>query len=172
VAVTATPAFVGIANSPIDWTINGITGSGVIAESTTYYSNPLGDTLSPADISAAEAADTVVDGECYFTITNTSTIPTNVIIDIEDFTGGSDPMTNSDAGTNGVGIFGAYSWYSGMTYPNKVIASKNATGSAILYSSLTATTDLLWGMEVLTQSDAWAGGTSSTSTITITATAS
>ena len=71
----------------------------------------------------------------------------------------------------GAGIFGAFSWYDGMTYSGKVAAKTNATGSANLYSTLCATTDLKWGMEILTQSDVWAGGTSSTADITITVTA-
>ncbi len=78
-------------------------------------------------------------------------------------------MTNSDAGTNGATNFGAYSWHSGMTYSGKVVAK--TTGSANLKSSLAATTNLKWGMEILTQTGAWTGGTSSTATITITMTA-
>ena len=161
VTVTATPSFVGISNLPNTWTLNGITGNSVIEPNTTYYSNPLGDTATPTA--------TVATGECRFTITNTSSVATYVVINIGDFTGGLDPMTNSDAGTNGVGVFGAYSWYDGMTYSSKVVAQ--TTGSDNLTDNLAANTDLNWGMEVLTQSDAWAGGTSSTATITITVTA-
>jgi len=165
VEVTATPSFVGMSNLPITWTLNNATGSGtgVIEPATTYYANPLGDTTAPAGVDVAT-------GECNFTITNNSSVDTNVTIDISNFTGGSDEMTNSDLGTNGAGIFGAYSWYDGMTYANKVIAK--TTGSAILYPNLpSTTTQLKWGMEVTTQSDAWTGGTSSTATITITVTA-
>jgi flagellar basal body-associated protein FliL len=36
VTVTAAPAFISIANTPSDWTINGITGSGKIVPNTTY----------------------------------------------------------------------------------------------------------------------------------------
>lgn len=165
VTVTATPSFLGISNSPDNWTLNGLTGNSTIDIKTTYYSNPQGDTTAPSG--------TVLDNECYFTITNTSSVNTSVVIDIDDFAGGSDPMTNSDDGSNGATSFGAYSWYSGMTYPaDRVIAKKNATGSDNLISSLAAETDLKWGMEVLTQTDAWTGGTSSNSTITITVTAS
>jgi len=163
VIVTATPSYLGISNSPGTWTLNGIIpGDDTINIATTYYSNPLGDTTAPSA--------TVLDTECYFTITNTSSVPTYVVIDIDDFTGGSDPMTNSDDGSNGAGIFGAYSWYSGMTYPTSKVVAKT-TGSDNLTSSLAALTDLKWGMEVLTQTDAWTGGTSSTATITITVTA-
>ena len=161
VEVTATPSYLGISNSPATWTLNGISGNSTIEPDTTYYSNPQGDTTAPSA--------TVLDGECRFTITNTSSVPTYVVIDIENFTGGSDPMTNSDDGTNGATSFGAYSWYSGMLYSNKVVAK--TTGSGNLTSSLAAGTDLKWGMEVETQTDAWTGGTSSTATITITVTA-
>ena len=160
VTVTATPSFLGITNSPGNWILNGITGDSVIESATTYYANPLGDTAAPSA--------TVLAGECRFTITNTSSVPTYVVIDIGDFTGGSDPMTNSDAGTNGAGVFGAFSWYEGMTYSSKVIAQ--TTGSDNLTDNLAANTNLNWGMEVLTQTDAWTGGTSSTATITITVT--
>ena len=160
VTVTATPSYLGISNAPNTWTLNGITGNSVIESATTYYSNPGGDTTPPSA--------TVAAGECRFTITNTSSVPTYVVIDIADFTGGSDPMTNSNAGTNGAGVFGAFSWYEGMTYSSKVIAQK--TGSDNLTDNLAAGDPLKWGMEILTQSDAWAGGTSSTATITITVT--
>jgi hypothetical protein len=165
VEVTATPSYIAISNAPDTWTLNNATGSGtgVIEPATTYYSNPLGEETAPSA--------TVLAGECLFTITNTSSVPTNVVVDIEDFTGGSDPMTNSNDGSNDAGIFGAYSWYEGMTYSSKVVAETNASASAILYSNLGATTNLNWGMETLTQSDAWTGGTSSTATITITVTA-
>ena len=161
VTVTATPSFVGISNSPSDWTLNSITGDSIIDSNITYYANPGGDTTAPST--------TVTDGECYFTLSNTSSENTTVSIDISDFTGGSDPMVNSNSGTNGAGTFGAYAWYSGMTYSNKVVAK--STGSEVLCSSLAANTDLKWGMEITTQSDAWTGGTSSTATITITVTA-
>ena len=165
VTVTATPSFLGITNSPGAWTLNNATGSGtgVIEPATTYYANPLGEESAPSA--------TVLAGECLFTITNTSSVDTYVVINIENFTGGSDEMTNSNAGTNGTGIFGAYSWYEGMTYPDdRVVAQTNAAGSDNLTDNLTANTDLNWGMEVLTQTNAWTGGTSSTAIITITVT--
>lgn len=161
VTVTATPSYLAFTNSPNLWTINGITGNDVIDINTTYYSNPLGDTQSPSV--------TVADGECQFTISNTSTVITNVKVDISNFSSGSNPMTNSDAGTNGAGIFGAFTWYSGMTYSAKVIAK--TTASSDLKANLDPITGLLWGMEILTQTDAWTGGTSSTALITITMTA-
>lgn len=160
VTVTATPGFIGIANSPGTWTINGIIGSGVILKGTAYYANPLGDTTSPSA--------TVVDGECQFTITNTSTIATDLAVNFADFTGG-DAMTNSGDGTNTANTFGAWSYVSGMTYSGKVVAQ--ATGSAVLKDALAATTDIKWGVEVLIKADDFTSATAMSSTITITATA-
>jgi len=161
VTVTATPAFISIANAPSTWSINGITGSGVIAPNTTYYSNPLGDTTSPSA--------TVVDGECRFTVTNTSSVATNIVVNFPNHTGG-DASTNSNLGTNDTTKFGAYSYYSGMTYSSKVIAK--ASGSDNLITSLAAATNFKWGLEYKSQSDAWTSGSAMSSTVTITATAS
>jgi len=163
VTVTATPSFLGISNTPTTWTINGVGGGdSVIEPNTIYYSNPLGDTTVPSA--------TVVDGECLFTLANTSSVVTNVAIDIGAFTLGDANMTNSDlgSGSNAATTYGASVWYSGMTYTSKVISE--STSSAPLISSLAAETDLKWGMEILTRQDAFTGGTSSEATITITVT--
>jgi len=160
VTVTAVPAFISISNTPGTWTINGITGSGVIAPNTTYYTNPLGDASSPGV--------TVVDGECRFTVTNTSTVATDITVNFPNHTGG-DASTNSGTGNNAATSFGAYGYYSGMTYTNKVIAK--ASGSNPLISNLAATTNFKWGLEYKSQTSAWTSGTSMTSTVTITATA-
>jgi len=150
-----TPAYLSVSTTPTTWTLNGITGSSVITINTTYYANPLGDTTVPSA--------TVVDGECRFTTTNTSTIAIDATLNIPNSTGGSDPMINSDDGSNGAGTFGAYVWYSGMTYASKIIAK--ASGSSPFLTSQTALTDYKWGIEVKTQTDAWAGGTQSSSTM-------
>ena len=164
VTVTATPGFVAISNLPDTWAINNVGGgNGAIEPGTIYYSNPLGDETAPSS--------TVVDGDCYFEITNTSTVPTNIKVDIGAFTLGDANMTNSDLGSasNDATTFGASVWYSGLTYTSKVISK--STGSDNLYTGLGATTDLKWGMEILTRTDAFTGVTSSDATITITATA-
>lgn len=159
VTVSAVPAFIGISNTPSTWTINGITGSGKISEDTVYYSNPLGDTTVPTA--------TVVDGECQFTVTNTSTVATDITVNFPDHSGG-DASTNSNTGANGASSFGAYSYYSGMTYASKVVAK--ASASDVLKDGLAATTDIKWGIEYESQSDAWSSGTTMSSTVTITAT--
>ena len=150
-----TPAFLSVSTSPTTWTLNGITGSSVVDINTTYYANPLGDTTP--------SSATVIDGECRFTTTNISTVDIDATLNIPNSTGGSDPMTNSNDGSSGVGTFGAYVWYSGMTYASKVIAQ--ASGSSPFITSQAPITDYKWGIEVTTQTDEWAGGTQSSSTM-------
>ena len=164
VTVTATPAFIGIANAPGDWDINDLVGVGVkgfIAPDTVYYSNPLGDCTVPSD--------DVVDGECRFTITNTSTIVTDLTVNFPNHAGG-DASTNSDLGTNDTTKFGAYSYCTGMTYSTGKVIAKTAASDA-MKEDLGATTNIKWGLTYESQSDAWTAGTAMTSTVVITATA-
>ena len=160
VTVTATPAYISIANDPGTWTINEYDTS-VILVATEYWSNPLGDTTTPSD--------PVVDGECRFTITNTSTVATDLTVNFIHFTGG-DAMQNSGTGSGGVGEFGAYSYCTGMTYSSGKVIADNS-GSGVMKDALAATTDIKWGVSCDTQTDIWTSGTAMTSTITITATA-
>lgn len=161
ITVTATPAFISISNAPGTWTVGGLTGSGYIAPDTLYYANPGGDTVAPSA--------TVVDGECNFTITNTSTIAIDLTVNFPDHTGG-DASTNSDTGANGTTSFGAYSYFSGDSFAAKVIAKSAA--SDVAYASLGATTDIKWGIQYESQSNAWASGTAMSSTVNIAAVAS
>ena len=164
VTVTATPGYISITNAPDNWTVNdeALAGGKYILVNAQYYSNPLGDTTAPSD--------PVVDGECHFTITNSSTVLTDLTVDFPDMTGG-DASTNSDLGTNDTTKFGAYSYCTGMTYSTgKVIAKK--TGSDPMKEDLAATTDIKWGLAYLSQTQAWTSGATMTSTVTITATAS
>ena len=151
-------ATISISNLPTTWTINSLTGNSHILTSTTYYSNPLGDTITPPA--------TVNDSSCYFTVTNSSNVAIDLTVTFGNFSGG-DAMINGNTGSAGATTFGAYSWYSGMTYTNKVIAKD--IGSAVLYSNFTGST-LKWGAEISTRTTAWASGTDETATITITAT--
>lgn len=159
VTITATPSFISFSSGPTTWTLNDITGSGVIVVDTIYYSNPLGDTTPPSA--------TVVDGECQFTWVNDSSVNIDVFVDCGSFTGGDADATNSGTGDNGATTYGAHSWYSGMTYTSKVIVL--ASGSSALYQTSTPGEDKLWGAEIETRTDAWTGGSSSTATMTITA---
>lgn len=165
VTVTATPAFIAIANAPGTWVPNdlvgdGVTPKGTIGPDTVYYSNPLGDATVPSD--------PVVDGECRFTITNTSSVAIDLTVNFPDHTGG-DASTNSDLGSNDTTKFGAYSYCSGMTYSTGKVIAK-VTGSDAMKENLAATTDIKWGLTYESQSNAWTSGTAMESTVVITAT--
>lgn len=161
VTITAQPGYIAIANSPDNWTINdvGLAGGKYINPDTIYYSNTQGDTTPPSS--------TVADNECHFSVTNTSGIATNIVVNFPNHTGG-DASENSNLGTNDTTKFGAYGYVSGQLFANKVILE--ATGSDNLISSLAATTDFKWGIMYESQSNDWASGTAMTSTVVITAT--
>jgi len=163
VTVTGVPAFIAISNAPATWDINDVDGATgkTIAPDTLYYSNPEGDTTIPTVGGA-------VDGECRFTITNTSTVPIDLTVLFPDHTGG-DASTNSETGENGATTFGAKSYFSGQIEAAWVVAKD--TGSAAGLEDLAATTNIKWGLIYESQSDAWTSGDAMTSTVTITATA-
>lgn len=164
VTVTATPEFIAIANAPDNWTVNdeGLAGGKTIVIGTEYWSNPLGDTTTPSD--------PVVDGECHFTITNTSSVAIDLTVNFPHFTGG-DAMQNGDTGSGGAGTFGSFSYCTGMTYSTGKVIAKT-TGSDPMKDGLAATTDIMWGLSCDTQTDVWTSGTAMTATpVTITATA-
>lgn len=120
VTANATPAYITTTNTPNAWDINSITGSGVVEPDPIYYSNPLGDDTAPSA--------TVVDGECYFTADTTgSTVNASITLNWGDFSGGDANMTNSGTGANAATEYGAYGWYSGMTYASKVITKSAAS---------------------------------------------
>ena len=159
ITITAAPSFLEFGSAPISWTPNGITGSGKIDENTTYYANLVGDTTAPSA--------TVVDGECYFTWSNNSSVNIEITVNCGAFTGGDCNMTNSGTGSNGATTYGAYSWYSGMTYSGKKVVQ--ASGSDVLYTTVTPGEDKKWGAEITTRTNTWTGSGSSTATMTITA---
>jgi len=159
ITITATPSYISFSSAPTTWTLNGETGDSKIDVDTVYYANPGGDTTPPSA--------TVVDGECKFTWTNDSSVNIAITVNCGSFTGGDADMTNSGTGANGATTYGAYSWYSGMTYANKVIVK--SSGSDTLYTTVTPGEDKKWGAEIETRTDAWTGSSSSTATMTITA---
>ncbi len=169
VTVTATPSFISISNVPAAWDINDVAGAGgkTIATSTTYYSNPLGDIIVPAS--------PVVNGGCRFTVTNTSSVATDLTVNFPSHTGG-DASTNVNLTASDITIapdtdsFVAWSYCTGMTtYATDKVLAK-AAGSSAMKSNLAATTNINWGLEYQSQTGAWASGTPMTSTVTITAT--
>lgn len=161
VTVNATPSYISFSSAPTTWDLNDITGDGLVNVDTVYYANPLGDTTAPAGASVADA-------ECQFTWTNDSTVSINITVNCGAFTGGSCDMTNSNSGSNGAATYGAYCWYSGLTYANKVIVQ--SSGSDVLYTAA-AGVDKKWGAEIETRTNAWAGADTSSATMTITAAA-
>lgn len=164
VTVIAAPLYLSITNTPSTWTINGISGTGLINVDTTYYAKGGANETTPPSA-------TVLDAECQFTVTNgTGATTCDLTVTSGAFTGGGADMTNSGTGSNGAATYGAYCWYSGMTYSSKVIAK--ASGSSEMYSvGLAAAASLKWGVEIKTRTTDWTSGTSSTATLTITATA-
>ncbi len=174
ITVTAAPSYIAITNAPGTWTINDLgtgseNGKGVIEPDTIYYANPVDGNTDTTPPSA-----TVLDAECNFTITNSSTVATDITVTWGDFTGGGADMTNTDTdGSNGAATYGAFSWFSGDTYTNKVVIK--STGSAVGKDALAATTDIKWGVEIETRTNAWTSGTASVNGageyLTVTATA-
>jgi hypothetical protein len=164
VTVTATPLYLSITNTPSTWTINGISGSGLIEPDTTYYAKGGANETTPP-------SSTVQASECHFTVTcGTGATTCDLTVTWGSFTGGGADMTNSDDGSNGATTYGTYCWYEGMTYSNKVIVK--SSGSSEMYSTgLAADASLKWGVEIETRTNDWSSGTSSTATLTITATA-
>jgi len=169
VTVTATPSYIAITNTPDTWTINGITGSGVILVDTIYYAKGGATETTPPSA-------TVVDTECYFTVTNGSSVNIDLTVTCGDFTGGGADMTNSDSdGSNGATTYGMFCWYEDMTYAEKVVVKSEGSG-AMKAGVPPATTELDWGVEIETRTNDWTSGTASTTGVgeklTITATAS
>lgn len=161
VTVTGKASFVAITESE-SWTINGLTGSGFMLPNTTYYANPLGDTVQPPA--------TVNDTSCAFTVTNASaTVPMTLSVNMSNFAGG-DAMLNTNAGTANTTAYGAYAWCSGSSYASKVVVNASAPTGVMKTSWSSAT--LKWGLTVSTMTNAWTSGTTQTATVTITATAS
>jgi hypothetical protein len=167
VTVTATPSYIAVANTPGTWTLNGVKGDGFILVNTIYYA-----------IGAAKADDvtgpgeTVTDDDCRFALTDTSSVNITLKVTMEDFAGGSANMANSEDGSNGATNYGAYSYYSGMTYTNKKVVKEVAnigTTTAMYTSTTPGGADINWAVQVETQENAWAGSSSSTATLTITA---
>jgi hypothetical protein len=156
ITVTNTPQYIAITIDHTTWTVNGLTGNSHVLVSTTYYSNPLGDTVAPST--------TVLDTECYFTLTNTANVATDITFNWSDMSAGSDNSTNGNTGTAGATSFGAYSYVSGVTIAGHVLCKSSASGIAI--ANLGATTNKKFGFSIAEQTNAWSGATGATSTIT------
>ncbi len=162
VDVTATPSYISIEVTPSTYDIGG-TGA-KIAPATTYYACGLA-----GDESAPPGA-TVNDADCEFTITNTSTVATDITINFPHFISG-DAMQNSGGGYTDAeaGEFGVSGYASGVSWPGGAVIFDNS-GSGVFIDALGATTNIKFGWALKTQSDAWASGTAMTSTVVVSAT--
>lgn len=163
VTVTAVPSYVGITIDNTAWTLNGISGSGLLAINTTYYSKASG-------AETTTFSDPVTDAECWHTVTNDSSVNITLKADMSNFTGGTDPMTNGN-GTAGANAFAAWVCESGVNWSTEKVVM-NTTGSGTFWTSTTAGDDIKVGFGVQTQTGDWTGGGSQTSTITLTGAAS
>ena len=166
VTITAVPSYItigAIANNT--WTLNGLTGTSVVAVDTIYYANPLGDTTIPSD--------PVVNGECYFTVDSTgSSVAIDIRVDCENFS--TALMDNSEIGDNSATEYGGYSYTADGAFDystDKVIMKLTATGSDVLIDELAVDTAQKFGAAIETPTNAWTTGDSETATMTIVASA-
>jgi hypothetical protein len=161
ITITNTPQFISISIAPDTYNINGADGKGA-KPSTTYYTNPSGMETTPTVGGA-------VDGECAFTITNTSNVHIDLKVTSSDFAGGSDNSANSDAGTAAAATYGAKSYFSGQAAAAWEVAKVaiDATG----YANLGETTNIKFGMIIAEQTNAWTGATPATFSVVVTASA-
>ncbi|MBA7625534.1 hypothetical protein ES703_32965 [subsurface metagenome] len=162
VTVTAVPSYVGITIDNTAWTLNGISGSGLLAKDTTYYSQ--------ATLSETTAfGDPVLAANCWHTVTNDSSVNITLKGDMSVFSGGTDPMTNGN-GTAGANAFAAWvceadgvaDWST-----DKVVM--DTTGSGTFWTSASPGDDIKVAFGVQTQTNAWDQADDQTTTILLTA---
>jgi hypothetical protein len=172
ITVTSTPQFLAITISPSAYNFTGTNGTGSsgaggqgVVPNNVYYSNPNGDTTAPTGAGA-------LTGECDFTITNTSSVPTNMTVVAANFTAGSDQSTNINTSTGsttttpGTTSYEMASYFTGQATA-AWIPCWNTTGGTISYSNLAATTNVTFGLIYKDQTNAWTGGTAGQFTVTV-----
>ena len=162
VTVTAVPSYIAITIDNTAWTLNGIGGSGVLAIDTLYYSKASGD-------ETVTFGDPVLAASAWHTVTNTSTVNITLKADMAHFTGGTNPMQNGD-GTKGANAFAAWvSEADGVANWSTDKKVMKTTGSDVFWTSSSPGDDPKVAFGVNTQTGAWTGGGSQTSSITLTA---
>jgi uncharacterized ubiquitin-like protein YukD len=163
ITVTNTPQFISISNNTSTYNFNatGAAHLGVLPN-TTYYSNPGGQTTAPT-------SGGVVDGECAFDITDASSVAVDLTVNAADMSTGSDNSTNGNTTTPGASSYACWTYWSGVAFTSKVLCK--SSGSGVAYSSLGATSNKYWGIEIIEQTNAWTGATPATFVVTVTASA-
>lgn len=161
VTVNATPVFISIAVTEASWTING-GGDGLIRKDTEYYATVANTTAAPGN--------PVDDDDCYFSLTNSSTVATDITLTCTDFTGG-DNWTNAESKTNGANAFAMLSYFSGDSWTNfatsGVIVKKS--GSSVGKSDLAASTGIKFGIGFDSPTGDPTSGIAQSGTITVSA---
>jgi hypothetical protein len=172
ITVTSTPQFLAITISPSSYNFTGVNGTGSsgaggqgVIPNNTYYSNPNTDTTAPTAAGA-------LTGECDFTITNTSSVPTNLTVVAANFTAGSDQSTNINSSIgNTTTTPGATSYEMQSYFTGQATAAWtpcwNTVGGPASYSNLAATTNITFGLIYKDQTNAWTGGTAGQFTVTV-----
>ena len=172
ITITSTPQFLAITISPSTYNFTGTNGTGSsgaggqgVVPNNVYYSNPNGDTTAPTGAGA-------LTGECDFTITNTSSVPTNMTVVAANFTSGSDMSTNINTSTGSTTTTPGTTSYEMQSYFTGQATAAwapcwNTTGGAVSYSNLAATTNVTFGLIYKDQTNAWTGGTAGQFTVTV-----
>ena len=159
VNVTATPSMIEISINNPDWTINGISGTGLLDVDTFYYSQ-------------ASQSETTIFGEpvsaanCRNLVTNSSTVDITLKADMANFSSG-DAMTNAGDGANAANVYAAFVQAAGSNWSTAQIME--TTGSTVFWTSSSPGEDIEVAFGVETQTGAWGSGTSMTSSILLTA---
>lgn len=180
VTVVATPAILSIDVTPLSWCINWADtagghsgpaylpyGDNVTRWNTLYFSNPLGDNVTPTSLGA------VGDTECLFTFTNNTIAPIKITCKMGDFVGG-DLMKNGGGGWNLTptdNVFGASAYVSNTAWPTAAVTlsyTDNLTVPSLAASPGPGNT-IKWGVALYTQADAFTVAGEMNSTITCTA---
>jgi len=178
VSVYATPMVLSITVTPDSWYINWADTSGGHSgaaydpwgdnrtrPSITYFSNPLGDNLTP-DIVGSGTTDNT---ECLFQFANLSGVPVDISCKMGNFAGG-DNMTNGSGGytVSSDNIFGASAYVSGTAWPAAAVTLPLLTDAKTI-DNLGNTLDIWWGVALKTRTNGFTSATTMTSTITCTA---
>jgi hypothetical protein len=161
VTVTNTTQYLAITVSPITYNFNatGAAHPGVLIN-TTYYSNPGANQITSPTVGGA------LSTECAFTITNTSSVATDLTVTASNMSGGSDNSTNANSATAGATSYGCQTYFTGQASGSWVVCK--SAGSSVGDSNLAAVTDINMGLIVAEQTNAWTGSTAATFTVTIT----
>jgi hypothetical protein len=101
ITISATPAYVAMNLTLTTWTVNGITGDGVMRTSQIYLANPEGDRADPGV--------TINDSSCRFTLGNPGSVNMTTTINWAHFTGLGAPMLNADAAAPAATAFAGFS---------------------------------------------------------------